>query len=64
MPVAQKAKLGSVVLTFTDPIKAKTVEAKNFDVKVCGLKQTQNYGSKHIDENRGQSPRPHSVTMG
>ena len=37
-------------ITFTDALAAKAVEAKSFEVKVWGLKRSQNYGSKHIDE--------------
>ena len=50
LPVALKAKAGAVELTFTDPLDPKGVDAKSFDVKVWGLKRTQNYGSKHINE--------------
>ena len=50
MPVGLKAKAGGVGLTFTDALDPKSVDAKAFDVKVWGLKRTQNYGSKHIDE--------------
>ena len=50
LPVGLKAKAGAVELAFTDAIDAKSVDAKYFDVKVWGLKRTQDYGSKHIDE--------------
>jgi hypothetical protein len=51
LPVGLKAQAGALELTFTDPLDAKAVaDAKNFEVKVWGLKRTQNYGSKHIDE--------------
>jgi putative heme-binding domain-containing protein len=50
LPVGLKAKAGAVELTFTDAVDAKSVESKAFDVKVWGLKRSQNYGSKHIDE--------------
>ncbi len=51
LPVGLKAKSGALELTFTDPLDAKALaDAKNFEVKVWGLKRTQNYGSKHIDE--------------
>jgi hypothetical protein len=45
-----KAKTGAVEIQFTEAIDAKTLDPKNFDVKVWGLKRTKNYGSKHIDE--------------
>ena len=50
LPVGLKAKAGGVELTFTDALDPKAVDAKNFDVKVWGLKRSRNYGSKHIDE--------------
>ncbi|MCU0702810.1 MAG: c-type cytochrome [Fimbriiglobus sp.] len=50
LPVGLQAKAGAVELTFTDPLDPKAVEAKAFDVKVWGLKRSQNYGSKHVDE--------------
>ena len=50
LPVGLAAKAGAVELTFTDPLAPATADAKNFDVKVWGLKRTQNYGSKHVDE--------------
>ena len=46
-----KAKSSGVELTFTDALDAKAAsDPKNYDVKVWGLKRSQNYGSKHIDE--------------
>lgn len=50
LPVGLKATAGALDITFTDPIAAKSVEAKNFEIKVWGLKRSQNYGSKHVDE--------------
>jgi putative heme-binding domain-containing protein len=50
LPIGLKAKAGGVELTFSDPLDPKAVDAKSFDVKVWGLKRSQNYGSKHIDE--------------
>lgn len=50
LPVGLKAKSGRVELTFTDPLDPKGVDAKNVSVKAWGLKRTQNYGSKHINE--------------
>jgi putative heme-binding domain-containing protein len=50
LPVKLSAKTGAVELTFTDPLDPKTVDAKSFAIKVWGLKRSQNYGSKHIDE--------------
>ena len=51
LPVGLKAKAGGVELTFTDALDAKNAaDPKNYEVKVWGLKRSQNYGSKHIDE--------------
>ncbi|AMV23960.1 Cytochrome c [Gemmata sp. SH-PL17] len=51
LPVGLKAKTGGIELTFTDALDAKSaVDAKNYKVKVWGLKRSQQYGSKHIDE--------------
>jgi putative heme-binding domain-containing protein len=51
LPVGLAAKAGGVEVTFTDPLDPKSAaDPKNFEVKVWGLKRTQNYGSKHIDE--------------
>jgi putative heme-binding domain-containing protein len=50
LPVGLTAKAGAVELTFTDTLEPKSVDAKSFALKVWGLKRSQNYGSKHIDE--------------
>ncbi len=51
LPVGLKAKAGAVEVTFTDTIDAKNAaDAKNYEIKVWGLKRSANYGSKHIDE--------------
>ena len=50
LPVGLKAKPGAVEVTFTDALDPAAVDAKSFDVKVWGLKRSQNYGSKHVDE--------------
>jgi putative heme-binding domain-containing protein len=51
LPVALKAKVGAVELTFTDPLDPASVrEIKNYTIHVWGLKRSRNYGSKHIDE--------------
>ncbi len=50
LPVGLKAKAGAMELTFTDALDPKAVGAKSFEVRVWGLKRSQNYGSKHIDE--------------
>lgn len=51
LPIGLKARAGGVELTFTDPLDATAAaDAANYGVKVWGLKRSQNYGSKHIDE--------------
>jgi hypothetical protein len=50
LPVGLTAKAGAMELTFTDTLDPKSVDAKSFAIKVWGLKRSQNYGSKHIDE--------------
>ena len=50
LPVGLTAKAGAVEPTFTDTLDAASVDVKSFAVKVWGLKRSQNYGSKHIDE--------------
>jgi hypothetical protein len=52
LPIGLHAKAGAVEITFTDPLNPNTIDGKNFEVKVWGLKRTQNYGSKHIDEKK------------
>ena len=50
LPVGLTAKVGSLDLAFTDSLDPKSVDAKSFAIKVWGLKRSQQYGSKHIDE--------------
>ncbi|MGL4419081.1 MAG: DUF6797 domain-containing protein, partial [Gemmataceae bacterium] len=50
LPVGLQAKTGGIELTFTEALDPKAVDGDGFQVKVWGLKRTQNYGSKHIDE--------------
>ncbi len=51
LPVGLKVKSGGVDVTFTDPLDAANAAAvTNYEVKVWGLKRTEKYGSKHIDE--------------
>jgi putative heme-binding domain-containing protein len=50
LPIGLRAKTGGVEITFTDPLAPTAGEARNFEVRVWGLKRSQNYGSKHIDE--------------
>lgn len=50
LPVSLKAKARGVEITFTDPLDVKGVNPDSFQVKVWGLKRSQKYGSKHIDE--------------
>jgi hypothetical protein len=51
LPIGLKARKGGMLLEFTgklDPSSAS--EPGNYQVKVWGLKRTQNYGSPHINE--------------
>ena len=51
LPVGLKARVKTLEVTFTDPLDpAAAADVKTYAVKVWGLKRTQNYGSKHIDE--------------
>ncbi|MBY0456953.1 MAG: heme-binding protein, partial [Gemmataceae bacterium] len=51
LPVGLKARSGGVEIIFTDALDATAAaDPKNYEVKVWGLKRTQNYGSKHQDE--------------
>jgi putative heme-binding domain-containing protein len=51
LPVGLKAKEGAVEIVFTDALDATSAsDAKNYEVKVWGLKRSQEYGSKHINE--------------
>lgn len=57
LPVGLRARAGGVEVTFTDPLDpAAAADVKNYDVKAWGLRRSQNYGSKHVDE------RPLAVT--
>lgn len=50
VPVGLKARAGGVEITFTNALAPKDVGAKHFEVKVWGLKRSEKYGSKHLDE--------------
>lgn len=50
LPIGLRANAAGVDITFTDALDANAIEAKNFEVKVWGLKRSKDYGSKHIDE--------------
>jgi hypothetical protein len=51
LPIGLKAKAGAIEVTFTDALDAKSAaDARSYEVKVWGLKRSQQYGSKHIDE--------------
>ncbi len=51
LPVGLKATNTGVEVTFTDALDAASAaDPKNYQIKVWGLKRTQNYGSNHIDE--------------
>jgi hypothetical protein len=51
LPVGLKATANGVEMTFTDALDPKSAgDPKNYEIRVWGLKRSQNYGSKHIDE--------------
>ena len=50
LPIGLKARSGGVQLAFTDPLDVQSIAPESFEVKVWGLKRSQNYGSKHIGE--------------
>ncbi len=51
LPIGLHAKTTGVQIVFSDPIDpSSTTDVKNYEIKVWGLKRSQNYGSKHIDE--------------
>lgn len=51
LPVGLKATANGVAVTFTDALDPKSASnPKNYEIKVWGLKRSQNYGSPHVDE--------------
>ena len=50
LPVKLNATKSSLKLTFTEPLDAAAIDAKNIQIKTWSLKRTANYGSKHYDE--------------
>lgn len=51
VPVGLRAKADGLEITFTDTLNAvAAADVANYAVKVWGLKRSQNYGSKHLDE--------------
>lgn len=51
LPVGLKARPHGIEIAFTDSLDAATAaDPNNYAIKVWGLKRSQNYGSKHIDE--------------
>jgi putative heme-binding domain-containing protein len=50
LPVGLAAKAGGLELTLTDAVDPQSVDRRNFEVTVWGLKRSKDYGSKHIDE--------------
>jgi putative heme-binding domain-containing protein len=51
LPVGLKATANGVEVTLTDAVDAASAgDVKNYSIKVWGLKRSQAYGSKHIDE--------------
>jgi putative heme-binding domain-containing protein len=53
LPIGLHATKDGVSLTFTDPLDPVTAaDLRNLEVKTWGLKRTENYGSKHVDERK------------
>jgi putative heme-binding domain-containing protein len=51
LPIGLKAKGGGVEITFTDGLDPKNAsDPMNYDIKVWGLKRSENYGSSHVNE--------------
>jgi putative heme-binding domain-containing protein len=51
LPIGLTAKSSGVDVTFTDKIDATSAaDVKNYEIKIWGLRRSQDYGSKHIDE--------------
>ncbi|MEM0969932.1 MAG: DUF6797 domain-containing protein, partial [Verrucomicrobiota bacterium] len=50
LPVALRAKPWGVEMTFSDPLSPESVGAEAFAVRSWALIRSQNYGSKHHDE--------------
>ncbi len=51
LPVGLKARRRTLEITFTDKLDpVEAASAKNYEARVWGLKRSQQYGSKHIDE--------------
>ena len=51
LPVGLKAKGVVVEVTFTDAVDStNAADAKNYEIRVWGLKRSQNYGSPHVNE--------------
>jgi hypothetical protein len=51
LPTGLNATKDGMTLRFTDPIDAiSAADVANYQVKIWGLKRTENYGSPHIDE--------------
>ena len=51
LPIGLNATKDGMTLRFTDPIDAiSAADVANYQVKIWGLKRTENYGSPHINE--------------
>jgi putative heme-binding domain-containing protein len=50
LPAELHATKAGLVLTFTEPLDAKSLDAQAIAVKTWSLKRTAGYGSKHFDE--------------
>jgi hypothetical protein len=51
LPVKLKARANTLEITFTDQLDlVEAAAAKNYQIKVWGLKRSREYGSKHVNE--------------
>lgn len=50
LPIGLHASRSGLKLTFTEPLDAAGLDAKNLHVATWSLKRTKDYGSKHYDE--------------
>ena len=50
VPIAIHAEVGSLKVTFSDPLDPASITPKAFAYKMWQLKRSANYGSEHLDE--------------
>jgi cytochrome c5 len=51
LPIGLQARTNQLELEFTDPVDPQSAkDARNYAIKIWGLRRSSNYGSPHIDE--------------